>query len=443
MTIEDVIKKSILPLAFMVFWFWMTKTIMKVSGQTDWFWWIFIAGLPFGIHKMRLILIPRGMDTTATLGMATLSVIIGALIGCIMIPVYVIRGNIGIEAADIIKTNSSEMIRVAGRNISKVSQRAKELFASDKWFQIKESSSNEWKDFIKGCRLVLCSAELGNETVECINRIAGELDCPIVYLGINLPKQEAEGKFIYGAGSIPGLSGIIPQYLAQDFDSVASIDFYYGAKGTFTYTAAKDYMDGVFNNSNRSMVMWKYGKLVPYVPAEVEKTNMYICNEIENMRCFPYFDDESEYLCQKYGLSEGRWHMCISGENTLKVLERARYDYQVNKDKTLRNICRASKLDCFGTTGITKFVCSIAGMVSNEVIEKSLLLTSSNPSRLTGSVAAATVLTILEMGMERGSFLLSKSKINLEVMKKLLNIGTEIRVSIRDNIGSDEIEGEI
>lgn len=58
MTIEDVIKKSILPLAFMVFWFWMTKTIMKVSGQTDWFWWIFIAGLPFGIHKMRLILIP-------------------------------------------------------------------------------------------------------------------------------------------------------------------------------------------------------------------------------------------------------------------------------------------------------------------------------------------------------------------------------------------------
>lgn len=91
MTIGDVIKKSILPLAFMVFWFWMTKTIMKVSGQTDWFWWVFIAGLPFGIHKMRLILIPRGMDTTATLGMAALSVIIGALIGSIMIPVYVIR----------------------------------------------------------------------------------------------------------------------------------------------------------------------------------------------------------------------------------------------------------------------------------------------------------------------------------------------------------------
>ena len=91
MTIGDVIKKLILPLAFMVFWFWMTKTIMKVSGQTDWFWLVFIAGLPFGIHKMRLILIPRGMDTTATFGMPALSVIIGALIGSIMIPVNVIR----------------------------------------------------------------------------------------------------------------------------------------------------------------------------------------------------------------------------------------------------------------------------------------------------------------------------------------------------------------
>lgn len=91
MTIEDLIKKTFLPLTFMVFWFWMIETIMKVSGQTDWFWWIFLAGLPFGIHKMRLILIPKGMDTTATLGMAALSVIIGALIGSIMILVNVIR----------------------------------------------------------------------------------------------------------------------------------------------------------------------------------------------------------------------------------------------------------------------------------------------------------------------------------------------------------------
>ena len=91
MTIEDVIKKALIPMISMVFWLWMVKTIMGVAGNTDLFMFLFLAGLPFGIHKMRLILIPRGMDTTATLGMAALSVIIGALIGSIMIPVYVIR----------------------------------------------------------------------------------------------------------------------------------------------------------------------------------------------------------------------------------------------------------------------------------------------------------------------------------------------------------------
>ena len=101
MTIEDVIKKSILPLAFMLFWFWMVSTIMKVSGQTDLFWWIFLSGLPFGIHKMRLILIPKGMDITATLGMAALSVIIGALDG-IILDIGAGTGKTTIEMANMI-----------------------------------------------------------------------------------------------------------------------------------------------------------------------------------------------------------------------------------------------------------------------------------------------------------------------------------------------------
>ena len=49
------------------------------------------AGGVVGAFEENQISGPRGMDTTATLGMAALSVIIGALIGSIMIPVYVIR----------------------------------------------------------------------------------------------------------------------------------------------------------------------------------------------------------------------------------------------------------------------------------------------------------------------------------------------------------------
>ena len=47
--------------------------------------------LPFGIHKMCIILIPKGYDVGGTIGMIALSVIVGGLLGSLMIPYYVVR----------------------------------------------------------------------------------------------------------------------------------------------------------------------------------------------------------------------------------------------------------------------------------------------------------------------------------------------------------------
>lgn len=91
MTIVDVIKKALLPLAAMAFWLWMVKTIMGVAGNTDLFMFLFLAGLPFGIHKMCIILIPRGYDVGGTVGMIALCVMVGGLLGSLMIPYYIVR----------------------------------------------------------------------------------------------------------------------------------------------------------------------------------------------------------------------------------------------------------------------------------------------------------------------------------------------------------------
>lgn len=91
MTIEDVIKKALIPMVSMAFWLWMVKTIMGVTGNTDLFMFLFLAGLPFGIHKRCIILIPRGYDVGGTVGMIALSVIVGGLLGSLMIPYYIVR----------------------------------------------------------------------------------------------------------------------------------------------------------------------------------------------------------------------------------------------------------------------------------------------------------------------------------------------------------------
>lgn len=356
-------------------------------------------------------------------------------------------GNIGIEVCEILKRTLDEKLRICGRNFCHASKRAKDLLKNEEWFLIKESSENEWNCFFHNCRAVLCCANLDNKTIRLINGISIYNNCPVVYMNTN--KQETDlnedkGIFIYGAGSIPGLSGILPQYGAKEFDLVKKFDFYYGAKAIFTHTAAKDYMEGVVYGDSKSMVMWKNGKISPYVKSV--KTGIQLNKEFKGTKYFPYFDKESELISRKFQLDEGRWHMCIAGEHTLKVMDRARFDYKNNKEKTLNDICIASKLDCFGATSYARFVCGIEGIISNKKLKKNLILECKNPSRLTGSVAAATILLCVEHKMERGSYFLSESKNNLDIIEKLLQINDEIRIrGIYDHEKDEEIiiEGEI
>lgn len=100
-------------MAFMVFWFWMTKQLQcKVSGQTrlvlvD----IYCRITIWNIHKMRLILILEEWYYS-TLGMAVLGIkiiIIGALIGYHDSSVY--NNPCGIRYFDISSENNWILIR--------------------------------------------------------------------------------------------------------------------------------------------------------------------------------------------------------------------------------------------------------------------------------------------------------------------------------------------
>jgi hypothetical protein len=78
-------------MAFMAFWFWMVSIILRVSGCEEQIIKLFLIGFPYGIHKMCILLVPKGMDTGGTVGVAALSVIVGGVMGCIMIPYYILR----------------------------------------------------------------------------------------------------------------------------------------------------------------------------------------------------------------------------------------------------------------------------------------------------------------------------------------------------------------
>lgn len=91
MTLEDVIRKTVIPMIFMIFWYYIVQTIMGVMNFTEFFYFIILMGLPFGIRKVFLLIIPRDMDIGATAGMMVFGILLGAVVGFLFVPYYMVR----------------------------------------------------------------------------------------------------------------------------------------------------------------------------------------------------------------------------------------------------------------------------------------------------------------------------------------------------------------
>lgn len=68
------------------------KSIYMTDGVCDFFLMWLCVGLPFGIRRMCLWLVPFGFEIAATVGILTLNIIIGGLIGGLALIIGLLLG---------------------------------------------------------------------------------------------------------------------------------------------------------------------------------------------------------------------------------------------------------------------------------------------------------------------------------------------------------------
>lgn len=359
-----------------------------------------------------------------------------------MIGILGAYGSIGVWATRFIKKQSDCKIRIGGRNIENAPQELREEWQNTEWVKVDVSAKESVKKFIDGCKIILDCAKLSEAQVTLMDEIAEAMGIPVLHLGIvGYRKKESKVALIYGAGSIPGLSGLIPQYLAKQFDRVSALDFYYGGVGAFSYTAAKDYIEGIYNESNHSMVYWKNGNIVPFEPS-ANDINAEFSGFVSNYKLFPYFDEEATAITNKLQLSEARFQMCLSGKRILSTLNNARQQYKQNPEATIESLCLASNLDTFGQREKSFFLCIMEGKKNNENAKFSLTAFGLSPARMTGTAAAAATLWILNEQKIGGTQLLGESNFAAQVIDTMTDGEPLFNCKIR-NLNSIEIEGEI
>ena len=78
--IKDFFKKCVLPVAVAALLYLIFKSAVTKDGVTDYMWLFILCGLPFGVPRMFMWIVPGGSIATA-LPLFLLNFVIGGIIG--------------------------------------------------------------------------------------------------------------------------------------------------------------------------------------------------------------------------------------------------------------------------------------------------------------------------------------------------------------------------
>ena len=92
------VRKSIFPIAALLMIAVLGKCIYMVDGQIDLFRLCMVFGVPFGIPYM-LFVIPIGGSISRCIGILALNAIVGAMFGCVIAVIVLIRAVAYLMAA--------------------------------------------------------------------------------------------------------------------------------------------------------------------------------------------------------------------------------------------------------------------------------------------------------------------------------------------------------
>ena len=82
---KDFFKRTVLPAVIALFLFFMFKNVFTEDGQTNYFYVWLCCGIPFGIRRMFVWLVPHGYDIAGTVGIIALNFILGGIIGGVIL----------------------------------------------------------------------------------------------------------------------------------------------------------------------------------------------------------------------------------------------------------------------------------------------------------------------------------------------------------------------
>jgi hypothetical protein len=289
-------------------------------------------------------------------------------------------GAVGSEVARLLHLWGETSLRVGGRHPQPVP-----------WAQscyVDVSDEESLMTFATGCRLIVnCAAPSVRLSQPVANRLyaagiplvdAGGIDCP---LRLTRPAGICPRSALFAAGALPGLSGILPEWLASTLERVDTLHCWFGVFDRFTRGGAEDYLDGVLRAlpSRHALQHRQSNVSLPFFPRPVQLQ--------------PYDDQESRRVTDRLGLRHSHWYLALDGEHLARALEAAR---ALPREQVIQAVMEGSALDVAGRQPWVNFLIQVEGMRQGSKTTSTLLLKAPGIAQLTAACAAACAKWLLK-----------------------------------------------
>ncbi|QDR79898.1 saccharopine dehydrogenase NADP-binding domain-containing protein [Sporomusa termitida] len=333
-------------------------------------------------------------------------------------------GDVGLQAVRMLQKWGKVRLKIGGRNPAEARKNLGVEFAETEWVPVDAENVQSVEHFLAGCELVInCtgpSSRLGG-------RVAGMClakGCHHIDAGVNKELESLHGApyntiSLYAAGAVPGLSGLLPRWLAKSFDQLESMLCYIGSLDRFTASAAEDYLAGASGRGNKPLAAWQNGSCRLSVLRRRERIQLpFFAREVT---LYPYFDQEAEFVASSLLLNNGEWYIASDGKQVSSLLEEVCGQFLTERETAIRRLCRASEIDSAGRQRYINFIIQLSGKINGCRIDRTLVLQADRPAVLTGLAAAAAGMAVLAGEIPPGVCPLAEIVDPCSVVTRLVN----------------------
>ena len=266
--------------------------------------------------------------------------------------------------------------------------------------------------FCAGCDVVVNCAGPSFRILDRVARAAFTAGADYVDPGGDEPLYEqlrhwprdAGRRAILTAGMMPGLSGLLPRWLArQGFDRVVRLTGHVGGRGRLTPSGAADYLLSVGATKSDSLAAWRNGARVARALSPIARVDLPFFPP--GLAAHPFLSLEAERLARDLALTDASWYMVFEGEHLRSALGRLQGAMLGEDDiqDAAAELARAAELDLFGRAPYQVMWLDMEGQSRGQPVRKSAVVRAHDAHELTAVVAAAAARAVLNGELPEGT----------------------------------------